>query len=132
MAWRVVQKSIYIIDSRRTPAVDAPHFRLAKRDLGFAVGRVNRRSATTSRSHLVINRLARFEIPKKLLLHHLLITAAAAAVAAHECNPARQGHGTQALDREAWVRVSSADLFKAGVARQRAGPTSLGIARVRF
>ena len=45
----------------------------------------------------------------------------------------RQGQ-VDGRHQEAGVRVSSADWFKAGVARQRVGPISLGIApaRVRF
>ena len=39
----------------------------------------------------------------------------------------RQGQ-VDGRHREAGVRISSADWFKAGVARQRVGPISLGIA----
>ena len=43
----------------------------------------------------------------------------------------RRGKGMTGRHREAGVRVSSADWFKAGVARQRADPISLRIAPPR-
>jgi hypothetical protein len=62
-----------------------------------------------------------------LLLLLLLQVHEGAEGAPSECNPTR----VDGRHREAGVRVSSADWFKAGVARQRADPISLGIAPPR-
>ena len=55
----------------------------------------------------------------------LLLLLLALVVSGHECN---RGKGMAGRHWEAGVLVSSADWFKAGIARQRVGPISLGIA----